>query len=162
VPPRRPDEWPRGREGRNSVSAQMTGRKGGPGRRPAEVAEGSWRKRRFLFYKCKFVSGFLFWRIQVRFPLLGRAFAICVKKTGGGKRMKRGRAPIDFVGRCWRRAHVFLFASKCSAACQVFWAVLGAKWLILPEIDACDRKRAGHHCQFHSLSRFHLLFFLPL
>jgi hypothetical protein len=104
--------------------------------------EGSWRKRRFLFYKCKSVTGSRCCCIQAGFPILGRAFAICVKKTGRRKRMKGGRARIDFVDRNWRRAHGFLFCFEYSAACQVFWAVSGAKWLILLGVDGCDSKSA--------------------
>jgi hypothetical protein len=62
-------------------------------------AERSWRKRRFLFYKCKSVSGFLCWWIRARFPILGRAFAICVKKTGvGNERAEEGRGLSPLAG----------------------------------------------------------------
>jgi hypothetical protein len=94
----------------------------------SEGAERSWRIRRFLFYKCKFVSGFLCRWIGACFPFLGREFARCAKKTGvGNEEAEEGRALSPLAGDGDGRIG-FLFASSVARRVKLFgwfWAASG-------------------------------------
>ena len=128
-----------GRLGRCGASARIEGEIALLRKRThfLEAAEWSWRKRRFLFYKCKCVSCFFvggysgvsrFWDEHLRFA----------SKKLASETRKRSKGADWFPGPVLETCAWFTLRLQCSAACQGFCVVSGAKWLISFGVDGCD------------------------